>query len=122
MGISKEEFEKFRIKFGMELSERALSCDRLSEDSEAKDFVSKFVIENIINKETSNEIQNIVYKLANMRIANYALSKEKGMIEFPIINKYIGNELVGSYFFEKTIENKIQEVFIEVRPSPLIIL
>lgn len=118
--ITKKEFEMFRIRFGSELSKRGLSCTELIEDTEAKEYVSNFVTNNIISKENINRIQNITYKLANMQIVGYALSEEKSLVEFPIINKYIGRTLVGSYFFER-FDNKINEVFIELKSQAIII-
>ena len=118
--ITKQEFHDFKIRFGTEVSNRALSCMDLTKYTEATDYVSNFVIENIINKESINKIKNISYKLANMKIASYASSEEKSMIEFPIVNKYIGRMLLGSYFFERN-KDKINEVFIELKPHSIII-
>jgi len=60
--------------------------------------------------------------LANTRLAKYALSVEKSYVEFPIINKYKGNELMGSFFFEKLENGMVQEVYVEVDPKPIIII
>jgi hypothetical protein len=114
MKITQKEFELFRIRLGAELSKRALSCEDLAKDTEAKDYLSNFVKTNIIGKESANKIQDISYKLCNMKISKYAQSKEKEMVEFPVINKYIGRLFLGVYFFER-IGDKISEVYIEFK-------
>jgi len=116
MSISKREFNNFKIRLEREIIVRGLTCRELEKDTEAKNFVSNFANVNILDRETSNKIQNITYKFAHIEISKRSSSKEDSL-EFPVINKYIGSELEGSFFFEKCDDGKIQEVFIETRPK-----
>ena len=118
--LTKKEFEDFKVRFGIEVSKRALSCEELANDTEAKNFVLNYVKENFLNKETSNLIQNITYKFANMIIDKYAKSEDVASVEFPVVNKYIGRVLCGSYFFAKE-DGVIKEVFIEVIKTPIVL-
>lgn len=119
--ITQKEFEEFRIKFAHMIQERGLSCMTLSNDTEAKNFLAKYVEENITKNQVSNALQSISYKLANMRLNKYSKDKKTSEIEYPIINKYLGRMLLGSYFFEKLSDGTVHEVYVELKSSPIVL-
>ncbi len=99
------------------LREKGITCDDAFEDPEVKDFISKYMLEEIDNEH--REFERLA-KNINIRLAHMVIAAEPKDKIYPIINEYIGHHISKThYFYKEGKEVKIGTI--DVVPSTIIL-
>ena len=115
---SEKTWEEFKERLVTTLMSKALNCDQIFEDTDAKNYIVSYVENEVLNEKKDNErlIMNV-----NLRFSNMEIEGKMGKQVYPIINEYKGHHLFKTYYFYRDEENSIQMGCEEVNPHKIII-
>lgn len=111
-------WKEYKMRLANTLREKALDCDEIVKNPEAKSFITSYVNNELMDEKKDRER---LLLNTNIRLANMDIETSNGKKVYPLINEYKGHHLMKSYYFYKE-EDSIKIGCVEVNPKPTIIL
>lgn len=108
-------FEGYRSRLATALLRYGYTADKITQDTELKDYIGNFVQTNVIDNKTKDAIIGISHRLAHMEVSG----NQEGV--FPIVHQYKWHNLVGSIIFYKDENGRCVHEMIPVEASPIVI-
>ena len=118
MKYTEQQFNAYKERLGIALYENGLSSDEIYVDPTAKNFITNYVQENLIDKKQTYALQGIVHKLAQMDIG---VANKEGKTTYPIINEYKGHDLQKTIYFRKDKNGSIEIETVPVLTSAIVL-
>lgn len=115
--VKPEVFNDYKERLARKLMKYNFHAEVIANNTDLKNAIENYVIENVINATNKNTILGISKKLANMDIA----LPNGAHVTFPIIHTYKYHNLVSTTIFYMDEENRFKAEEIELTPSKLII-
>ena len=110
-------FEDYKARLAKKLLKYNLHADVIVNNSEFKQNIENYVIVNVINAKTKNDILGISKKLANMDI----IIPNGEHVTFPIIHTYKYHNLVSTTIFYLDEQGKFKAEDVPLVESGIII-
>lgn len=115
--VSSETFNSYKERLAKKLLKYNFHSEEIANNTDLKQSIENYVIENVINATNKNTILGISKKLANMDIA----LPNGTRVTFPIIHTYKYHNLVSTTIFYMDEDNHFKAEDIELNQSSLII-
>lgn len=114
---TKKQFEDYQHRLAATLISEAMSGEQVGNDPNAKQFIEKFVKDNVLESKPKDLILGYTYHAAIMEVKAFEKSSLRESINYPILNKYKGHDLIETIFFKKTEDGSYGIGIVEVKPS-----
>lgn len=115
--VDKTKFAEYKEKLARKLLKYNFHSEVISNNTELKNFIENYVVDNVINNVNKHAIIGISKKLANMDIG----LPNGEHVTFPIIHTYKYHNLLSTTIFYINENNECIAEDIELSESPLII-
>lgn len=93
--VSEDVFNEYKERLAKKLLKYNMHADAIANNAEFKQSIKNYVIENVLNATTKNNILGISKKLANMEIHH----PDGEHVSFPVIHTYKYHNLVSTTIF-----------------------
>lgn len=112
--FSERQWNDYKQRLAVTVAEEGVSCEELSTDPEAQQFVKNYADTNFTDPTKTEELRQ---KGITLKFAVMNISTNRGDFNYPIINEYKGHHIYRTGYFSREANQSLVMKYIDVVPT-----